>query len=283
LATSDTATQEDPQLIEHLREKVATSCRIIAQHAIVKGTMGHVSTRVPGTNDLLIRGRPPVDKGLRFAEPSSIIRVGPDAKPIGATHGVKRVSEIYLHVDVYQKRPDINAVIHAHAPWTRLCTICNIPLRPIYWEANPLNMIMGGIPVFDRSITLHTREETAPMLEVMGNHDICLLSRHGVVVAARSVEEVTHRVIELEHIARNNYLAALRGEVGDIPQQDKEEWERRRVETAERERLGLPDELHPGGTDDDGRGERDGMWTYYVAMLETGAVTVNETGLSVVL
>jgi ribulose-5-phosphate 4-epimerase/fuculose-1-phosphate aldolase len=279
MAQTDQAAQEDRALLDHLRENVATACRILAQHAIVKGTMGHVSTRVPGTNDILVRGRPPVDKGLRFAEPSSVIRVDSDARPVGATHGVKRVSEIYLHTEVYKRRPDVNSVIHAHAPWTRLCTVCNIPLRPIYFEANPIKMLMDGIPVYERSITLHTLDETRPMLEVMGDKDICLLSRHGVVVAGPSVEETTHRVIELEHIARNNYLAALTGDVGEIPFEDKAEWKRRAILTAERARLGLPDELHPGGSDDDGRGERDQMWTYYVALLETGALTVNESGL----
>jgi ribulose-5-phosphate 4-epimerase/fuculose-1-phosphate aldolase len=279
MAMNEEPIREDPALLDHLREKVATSCRIIAQHAIVKGSMGHVSTRVPGTNDILVRGRPPVDKGLRFAEASSIIRVAPDARPIGATHGVKRVSEIYLHTEVYNRRPEVNAVIHAHAPWTRLCTVNNIPLRPIFFEAQPLGMLDAGIPIYDRSITLHTYEETEPMLQVMGNKNICILNRHGVVVAGSSVEDVTHKLIELEHIARNNWLAALHGDVAEIPAQDKAEWKQRSIETAERRAKGLPDELHPGGTDDDGSTGRDSPWTYYVALLESGALFVNDSGL----
>ena len=107
-------TREGAEMLDYLREKVATSCRILAQHRIVKGSMGHVSTRVPGTNDGLVRGRPQIDKGLRFAEPSSIIRVGTDSRPVGQTYGVRRVSEIYLHMELYKRRPDVNAVIHAH-------------------------------------------------------------------------------------------------------------------------------------------------------------------------
>ncbi|MEA2641606.1 MAG: 3,4-dihydroxyphthalate decarboxylase [Chloroflexota bacterium] len=281
MAEATQTAQEDPALLDELREKVATSCRILAQHAVLKGSMGHVSTRVPGTNDILVRGRPPIDPGLRFCEPSSIIRVGADARPIGATRGVKRVSEIYLHTEVYKRRPDINAVIHAHAPWTRLCTICNIPLQTIYFEATPLRMLDEGIPIYSRSITLHTLEETAPMMEVMGDHDICILNRHGVVVAGSSVEDVTNKIIELEHIARNNYLASLVGEVTEIPAEDKAESKRRSIATAQARARGEPDLLHPGGEDDDGRGERDGSWTYYKALLDSGALYVNETSLGV--
>src|SRR5438046_9147314 len=99
-------TKQDRQVLDHLREKVATACRILAQHTIVKGSMGHVSTRVPGTNDALVRGRPAVDKGLRFAEPSCVIRVDPDAQPVGPTYGVKRVSEAYRPAEPSERRPD---------------------------------------------------------------------------------------------------------------------------------------------------------------------------------
>lgn len=279
MSQSLAATKEEEQLLDHLREKVATACRILAQHSIVKGSMGHVSTRVPGTDDILVRGRPPVDKGLRFAEPSCVIRVGPDARPVGATRGVKRVSEIYLHTEVYKRRSDVNAVVHAHAPWVRLCTINNVPLRPIYYEANPYNMLMAGIPMYQRSITLHTYDETIPALAVMGDSNVCLLSRHGVIVAGRSVEEVTNRVIVLEDLARNNWLAALHGDVGDIPDEDKAEFGGRAVLSAEARERGLPDELHPGGFEDEERGDRDGAWEYYKALLDSGALYVNDSGL----
>jgi ribulose-5-phosphate 4-epimerase/fuculose-1-phosphate aldolase len=272
-------TKEDRAVLELLREKVAMSCRILAQHTIIKGSMGHVSTRVPGTNDILIRGRPPVDKGLRFAEPSCVIRVGPDAMPVGSTHGVKRVSEIYLHTEVHKRRPEVNAVIHAHAPWVRLCTINNIPLRPLYYEAGPYNMLTAGIPVYNRAITLHTLDETLPALDVMGDHNVCLLSRHGTIIAGRSVEEATIRLITLEDLARNNWLAALRGEVDDISDEDKAEFSRRTIAGAERRARGMPDELHPGGFGDEESGERDGAWAYYTTLLESGALYVNDSGL----
>jgi ribulose-5-phosphate 4-epimerase/fuculose-1-phosphate aldolase len=89
------------------------------------------------------------------------------------------------------------------------------------------------------------------MLEVMGNNDICLLNRHGVVIAGKSVADAVHRLIELEHAARINWMAALFGKVDDIPEQDKEEWRARRVLAAEAMAKGLPDLLHPGGEDDD--------------------------------
>ena len=137
------------------------------------------------------------------------------------------MSEIYLHMELYKRRPEVNAVIHAHAPWVRLCTINNIPLRPIFFEAGPYHMLMDGIPVYPRSITLHTLEETDPALDVMADKNVCLLTRHGVIIAGDSVEDATTRLLTLEDLAHNNWLAALHGELEDIPEEDKAENARR--------------------------------------------------------
>jgi hypothetical protein len=161
----------------------------------------------------------------------------------------------------------------------RMCMINNVKIRPIYFEATPVAMLMDGLPFYERSITLHTLEETLPMMEVMGNNDICLLNRHGVVVAGKSVGDAVHRLIELEHAARINWMAALFGQVEEIPEPDKAEWRARRVLAAEAMAKGLPDLLHPGGEDEDPSSERDSPWSYYAALLDSGETFVDDSGL----
>ncbi|MEA2641311.1 MAG: 3,4-dihydroxyphthalate decarboxylase [Chloroflexota bacterium] len=271
--------QVDRYQLDHLREIIATSCRILAQHGLVTGSTGHVSHRVPGTDDILVRGRPHVDKGLRFAEPSSIIRVGPDAIPVGDNTGVARVSEIYLHTEVYKRRPEVNAVIHAHPPGAVLCTINNVPLRPIFGGFNPgaASMAGAGVPIYDRSITLQTVEETLPMVDALGQKDVILLSRHGILVTGRSVEEATSRALTLETLARMNWIASRAGDPGEILDVDKETFASRNQATAEARAAGRNRyaELHPGAAD----GDRRGNWDYLTALLETGAVYFDDLGM----
>jgi hypothetical protein len=50
------------------------------------------------------------------------------------------------------------------------------------------------------------------------------------------------------------------------------------VAQTERAARGLPDTLHPGGFEDGG-GEREGLWEYYKALLDTGTLYVNDSGL----
>lgn len=252
------------QTVDELKEKVALSCQILAQHGLVKGSTGHVSTREPGTDNILIRGRPLVDKGLRFAEPSSVMRVGlDDAQPVGDNGDVERVGEIYLHTDLYRYRPDVNAVIHAHPPGVLLCTLNGVKLRPIFsgFEPGAMRIALYDLaPVFDRSITLHTPEETAPFLDLFANHNMALMPGHGVVVTGRSVEEATSRALTLESLARINWLAHLGGGAPDISDLDKAELRRRDREPPSGERKG-------------------GGWDGLLAILEHGALRADAIGL----
>lgn len=249
-----------------LREKVATSCRILAQHGLVRGSTGHVSARVPGSADILVRGRPGVDKGLRYAEPTSIIRVGPDGKTVGDTGGVNRVSEIYIHTELYKARPDVNCVIHAHPTGVLLCTMNGVTIRPIFsgYMPNAYRMAAEGIPLFDRSITLQTLEETLPFVELMGSKDVCLMYGHGIAVSGRSIEEATNRAVALETLARVNWYASLKGQPPEVSQEDKEEWARRARVAVERGR--------------DGEDGRDANWANYVALLDDGG-QIDVTGM----
>jgi ribulose-5-phosphate 4-epimerase/fuculose-1-phosphate aldolase len=268
------ATREDRHLLDHYREMGATSCRILAQHGLVSGSTGHVSRRIPGSADILVRGRPHVDRGLRFAEPDSIIRVDADARPVGDTHGVARVSEIYLHTEVYKRRPEVNAVIHAHPPASLLCTINNVPLRPIFGGFNPggMRMAIEGVPIYERTITLHTLEETNPMLDLMGNKNVILLARHGILVSGRSVGEATSRAIQLELHARLNWLANLQGDPGEVPEIDRQEFARR----AQRDPVDGRNAMHPGGFAD--RSDEGGSWAYLTTLLEAGPMFLEPPG-----
>ncbi len=271
----------DHHVLDSMRERVVTSCRILAQHGLMRGSTGHVSERIPGTDEMMVRGRPPIDKGLRFAEPSSVIRVGADGMPVGDTRGVARVSEINLHTEVYLRRPDVNAVIHAHPPGAVLCTIHNVPLRPMYGAFHPRSKTMAdeGVPLYDHSYTIQNSEEMQPLLDLLGSKHAILMSRHGILVTGRSVEEATDRALTLEFLARMCWIATPHGDPGEISDDDKEEFARRARTSAEaraqgRNRLA---EAHPGGFA--GVEYGGGGWDYLTAVLDSGALTVDDVGL----
>jgi ribulose-5-phosphate 4-epimerase/fuculose-1-phosphate aldolase len=275
-------TQEDKYLSDHLREMVAMSCRMIAQHRLSKGSTGHVSVRIPGTNDIWVRGRPNVDKGLRFAEPSSVIRVNIDTgMPVGQTRGVSRVSEIYIHTELMKARPDVNCVIHTHPPACILCSVNQVPLLGINNDGR--GMAESGVDFYPRAITLQAVDEVLPMLDMMGRKNQIILNQHGAVVCGRSIEEATNRAIGLEVLARMNWTASLHAAATGKPfseylQEDRDTVAQRRREAQEAEAQGRDrvEELHPGGIP--GEPRNTGVWPYLVALLESGELYIDEIG-----
>jgi ribulose-5-phosphate 4-epimerase/fuculose-1-phosphate aldolase len=247
-----------------LREKIALSCRILAQHGLFKGSTGHVSTRAAdGGPEMLIRGRPDVDRGLQFAEPSDVMHVDLNGKRVDNTSGVRSPGEVYLHSEIYKRSPGVNAVVHAHPPGVVLCTIAGVKIRPIYgaFDASGMRLAMAGLPLYERAITISTPELGVDMIEVMGDHEMLLLYGHGIAACGATVEEATHRAIAIETLARMNWFAAQRFDVPDISDEDKAEWVRRDAAGASRGRIIRTD------------------WLSYLGQLETGATLIDDTGL----
>src|SRR5437868_8678381 len=68
------------QIEKALREKVATSCRIIGNRAVTRGSLGHVSARVPGTDRILIKAKGRDEEALEFAQERDVIVINIDGE-----------------------------------------------------------------------------------------------------------------------------------------------------------------------------------------------------------
>ncbi len=249
-----------------LRHKVALSCRILAMMGLVKETTGHVSARIPGTNEMWIRGRGDGESGLLFTTEEYVLRVDFDGRGVPPDAPVGNPQELPIHGEIYKARPEAMCVVHAHPPGALLCGITGVALRPIFLAYDPsaTRLALDGVPLFPRSHTLTRPEHVWPMLEVMGDKTYCLMRGHGITVYGRSVEEATVRAIKLEALARINWHAAQRGGAPDVDPQDVAVF-------AER---GWP------GTRRDNVGP---VWNYYVQLLEQGGPLFRDPVLDVLL
>ncbi len=84
-----------------------------------------------------------VSKG--FMTPEFICKVDAQGNVIQANPGFKPSSEIKMHMRVYQKRPDVGSVVHAHPIYATSFAIAGIPLtQPIMPEAV---IALGCVPI----------------------------------------------------------------------------------------------------------------------------------------
>ena len=98
----------------------------------------------------------------------------------------KPSSEKFLHIGIYNKRPDLNAIIHVHPPFlSSFASAGKDLLEPIMAE----NVFyFGGIPLAKYALPSSKElvDNTVPFFE---NYDAVLMANHGFVVASKELDD----------------------------------------------------------------------------------------------
>ena len=215
--------------VDELREKVAMSCRMLGTRGVTRGYFGHVSARVPGTDQVLIKSRGPEEEALEFATTRDVITLNLAGETLEAAPGLTAPAETAMHLAVYRARPEVMSVIHTHPHWVVVLTACDKPLVGMYGAYDgtaALSLLEEGIPVYQGTQTIVNDALGEDMMRVMGNRRVCLLRGHGMAVAGRSVEETTSTSFAVHELAYLNYLAYAIGGPLPVPDLDKhrERW-----------------------------------------------------------
>jgi ribulose-5-phosphate 4-epimerase/fuculose-1-phosphate aldolase len=186
-----------------LREQVLDACLILAATGCVREITGHVSARIPGTNEIMLRCRRPNDPGVEFTVLDDIRRLAIDGAGWAVIDGYELPGEFAIHSEIYRRRPNVGAVVHGHPRASVLCAVADLKMQPIVGSYDPgmLEMALGALPVFPRSVLIRTPELGRALVDTMGTANACLLRGHGVVTVGATVAEATIRAVKLEALA----------------------------------------------------------------------------------
>jgi len=113
--------------------------------------------------------------------PDVLVRIDLDGR--GVDDGARSPSsEALMHTAVLRARPEVQAVIHCHAPNATILANAGLPFLPISTEAAFLRGI-GRVPF----IMPGTRELADAVVEALGDGWAVLMANHGLLVAGRSL------------------------------------------------------------------------------------------------
>lgn len=191
-----------------LKKKVALACRVLG-NAGIADYLGHVSARIPRTNQVLIRGRGLEAGSMLATSPREILAVTLDGKPLTRTPTLMPPIETPIHTRILRARRDVASVVHVHAPTPVAFAVADLPILPIFNQG--MELAAEGIPVYPRNGLVATPERGDEVAATLGSKMSCILFAHGIVTVGRSVEEATVRALRLETIARMNLRARLLG------------------------------------------------------------------------
>lgn len=187
--------------LEELRKAVAIGNRIVGLE--LGAGAGHVSARIPGTDEMFLRCRGGgAEGGVKYTDLHHIRRVDFDGEGSGKRHFSP--AETPIHGEIYRARREAGAVVHTHPHYAMLCSISEIALRPVFaaYSTRATGLAIVGVPLYPRGATIIDKAMATEMLEAMGDADAVLLRGHGIVTVGRTVEQAVGTALALEQLAK---------------------------------------------------------------------------------
>jgi L-fuculose-phosphate aldolase len=188
----------------HPREELVETMRRIYRYKMTTTSGGNLSILDPDGSIWITPSR--VDKGS--LQPSDVVRVLPD----GSREGLHPPSsEFPFHREIYRRRPDIRAIVHAHPGALVAFSICRrLPETRVQSHAHT---VCGRVALAPYACpgTAQLGEKIAATFA--GGADCVLLENHGVVIGGRDLREAFQRFETLEFVAQTLIHAATLGPV----------------------------------------------------------------------
>lgn len=194
------------------RRAIVAVCRRLYERGLIAGPDGNVSVRL-GPDRVLVTpsGMSKVD-----VRPGDLVEVALDGTrrtSRAAASYREASSEVYLHLRMYSRRPDVMAVVHAHPPVATGFAVAGetLPGRVL----PELIVQMGDLALVP--FALPGGRAIADALEpYVRQHDAFLLANHGAVTVGPSLETAHQRMESVEHAARIVLAARLIGNVNEL-------------------------------------------------------------------
>jgi ribulose-5-phosphate 4-epimerase/fuculose-1-phosphate aldolase len=200
--------------LSEARAEVAEACRVAAARDLVDGILGHIGLRVDDDR-LLVRCRSDSDDGVAFTRPSDIrlVRFDGTAGAAGELDGYRVPNELPIHVETMAANRERVAVAHLHPQSTVAADLAGIEIRPLYgaYDIPGAWLARGGVPVYRRAVLIRTSELGKEMVTAMGDRPVVICRGHGIVSAARTVQEAVLQAISVNEIARMSLMVAAAG------------------------------------------------------------------------
>ena len=139
-------------------------------------------------------------------KPEDVALFEPDGTPVEVPK--KPSSETAMHLEVYRRRPDVNAVVHAHSVFATTIACMG-------WELPAVHYLVGfsGYKVpLAKYATYGTSELARNTADALGSFNAVLMANHGPFTVGTDARDAVKVAVMLEEVARCVHLSSQLGE-----------------------------------------------------------------------
>ncbi|MDB5881262.1 MAG: mtnB 2 [Ramlibacter sp.] len=194
-----------------LKQQLVDCIRMLEQSNIIDYN-GHASVRA-GEGRMFINIGSCQRSKLTVAD---ICTIDMDGKVIEGNG--KPPLEFHLHAGIYKARPDVQAVVHAHAKWSTFLSMVGQPYQPVYAQGS----LVHPMPVLDSPNSINNPVMAGRLADKLGLGPAAMMKSHGAVTVGKDIVEAFVLANYMEENAYRQYMALQIGKPYSFSEQEIE-------------------------------------------------------------
>ncbi|MBS7648836.1 MAG: class II aldolase/adducin family protein [Candidatus Bathyarchaeia archaeon] len=215
-----------------IREELCRIGRKLYERHLTSGAGGSISARTT-ENEVLIK---PSGFSLADMMPEHVVKLNLKGEVLEGKYPPS--SDAPWHLMIYERRPEVNAIVHAHPPICGGFACAGISLDiPTFTE---VIIQIGHIPLMDYA-TPTTMDYAKVVADSLKEANALLMKNHGAITLGVNLEQAFQRMELLEDFARMVLIAKILG--GPILLPPEETCKLRSLES-EKWRMKIVEELY---------------------------------------
>lgn len=180
-----------------LRAELVARAQELDASGLNRGSSGNLSARI-GDAMLITPSGIPAPR----LTPDQLAKMPLDRRDGQYDGPLKPSTEWRFHLDLMRARPDFNAIVHTHAPFSTILAVARKPIPAIHY----MMAAFGGPDIrCSGYATYGTAELSEQVVAAIEGRNGCLMANHGMIVGGANLARATWLAHELEALAHQYF------------------------------------------------------------------------------
>lgn len=181
--------------MEKAKQEILDYCLLSMKYDLNFNTQGNISMRVPGEKERYLVT--PTDLEYDRMDVGDIVLVDGEGKLVEGKH--QPSSETMVHIAVYHRRPDVQAIVHTEPIFANIWGVIGEPVRGTM--VNAVIYSKGDVPVMPFALS-NTYEFGEKMCDVMGDLNAVIWANHGMLTVGPDLRTAFKTSVAVESAAK---------------------------------------------------------------------------------
>ncbi len=192
---------------KHISEIISVSNEIYDK-GLVPGKAGNISKRIKSSNGDIVAITPTL-KSLANLKEEDIVLVDMNGNVLSKG---KPSSEVNMHLEIYKKRPDVNAIVHTHSTYATGFAFSDKKIKRLEGFGEIKNEYLPYIE-YEKPGSAQLAKNAS---EKIIGEDVLILKKHGVICVSDSLKEAELLAVFVEESAKTQFVTFMLNSAEDI-------------------------------------------------------------------